>query len=125
MSKQAAILVVEDEPHLRQVCEIVLRAEGYHVVEATNGMEGLAALRSHRIDLVLLDLYMPVMDGKEFLYNFDKEKFPDTKIIVYSNASEKDIKVQMKDMGANEVVLKSSLGPKELVALVSQVLATS
>lgn len=125
MSKQFTILVVEDEPHLRQVCEIVLRAEGYRVVEATNGMEGLAALSAHSIDLVLLDLYMPVMDGKEFLYNFDKEKFPDTKIVVYSNASEKDIKAQMKDMGADEVVLKSSLGPKELAALISRILATS
>lgn len=123
MNNPFTILVVEDEPHLREVCGIVLRTEGYRVVEAVNGMEGLVALRAHKIDLVLLDLYMPVMDGKEFLYNFDKEKFPDTKIIVYSNASEKDIETQMRSMGADEVVLKSSLAPRELLAVVARVLA--
>lgn len=123
MNKQHTVLVVEDEPHLREVCEIVLHAQGYHVLTAVNGAEGIVTLRSNKVDLVLLDLYMPVMDGKEFLCNFDKESFPSTKIIVYSNASEKDIESQVKAMGADEVALKSSLGPKELSGLVARVLA--
>lgn len=123
MNQAFTILVVEDEPHLREVCEIVLHANGYRVLTASNGAEGIVALRSSSIDLVLLDLYMPVMDGKEFLYNFDSEMFPNTRIIVYSNASEKDIETQMKNLGADEVVLKSSLSPGELLAIVARVLA--
>lgn len=121
--KQYTVLVVEDEPSLQEVCEIVLLSQGYTVLTADNGVEGLEALHSHTIDLVLLDLYMPVMDGKEFLSKFDRLKFPSTKIVVYSNASEKDLDSQMKNMGADEVVLKSSLSPNDLVALVARVLA--
>ncbi len=125
MSKKHSILVVEDEPVLLDVCQIVLGVGGYHVSTATNGLEGLTALRNNVPDLILLDLYMPVMSGKEFLYNFNKDDFPHTKIIVYSNASEKDIANEMRELGADDVVLKSSVTPKELIAIVDRILASS
>jgi CheY-like chemotaxis protein len=62
------ILIVEDDPDIRESLQIVLETEGYHARTAANGKEGMAALEL--IDqpcLVLLDLMMPVMNGWEFL----------------------------------------------------------
>jgi two-component system, sensor histidine kinase and response regulator len=57
------ILVVDDEPEYRLVLRSVLTAEGYSVVLAENGEEGLKRLRETPVDLVICDIYMPVMDG--------------------------------------------------------------
>lgn len=123
MNKQYSVLVIEDDPCLLDICKIVLDAGGYQVSTATNGLEGMAASKANMPDLILLDLYMPVMNGREFLQNFNKDDFPDIKIIVYSNASEKDITSEMLELGADDVVLKSSISPRELNDLVGRMLA--
>lgn len=122
MNKQYSVLVIEDDPSLLDICKIVLDAGGYRVSTATNGLEGIAAFKANMPDLILLDLYMPVMNGREFLRNFNKADFPDIKIIVYSNASEKDITSEMLELGADDVVLKSSISPRELNDLVGRML---
>jgi CheY-like chemotaxis protein len=60
------ILVVDDEPEYRLALKGVLALEGHTVVLAQNGEEGLSQLRSAKIDLVISDVYMPVMDGLRF-----------------------------------------------------------
>lgn len=60
---EATILVVDDEVDVRTLCRVNLEYEGYSVVEATNGREGLDMARLHKPDLILLDLMMPEMDG--------------------------------------------------------------
>jgi CheY-like chemotaxis protein len=60
------VLVVDDEPHIRATVTAMLEAEGYAVVEATNGAEALAAVEAAPPDLVLLDMRMPVLDGWGF-----------------------------------------------------------
>jgi len=59
------ILIVEDEISSAEMLTFVLKEEGYFVAVAANGKEALAALRENSIDLVLCDLMMPVMDGRE------------------------------------------------------------
>lgn len=62
----ALVLVVDDETNLRQLTADLLVCNGYEVVQACHGKEGLAQLHEHSPDLVILDLNMPVMDGWEF-----------------------------------------------------------
>lgn len=63
-----SILIVEDEPSIRENLQALLELEGYPVYAASNGSEGLSVLRKMpRPCLVLLDLFMPVMNGTEFL----------------------------------------------------------
>ena len=61
------ILVVDDEPKVLQLTKLMLEPYAYEVLTATNGEEALRIARSQRIDLMLLDLSMPVMDGFEVL----------------------------------------------------------
>ncbi len=57
------ILVVDDDPDIRDVLEDLLESEGYEVVTANDGTQGLEAIKSESPDLMILDLLMPVMDG--------------------------------------------------------------
>ena len=57
------VLVVDDDPDIRQVLELMLRDEGYRVALAADGDEALERVAEERPDLVLLDLWMPGMDG--------------------------------------------------------------
>ncbi len=63
----SAILVIDDDPGIREVISECLRAEGYEVEAVRNGAEGLARLRARRADVVILDQIMPIMGGAEFL----------------------------------------------------------
>ena len=60
------ILVVDDDPDIRETVADLLETEGYSVMKAENGREALARLRQHKASLILLDMMMPVMDGWQF-----------------------------------------------------------
>lgn len=121
MSK-ATVLIVEDEQVLQDVYKLLLDKEGYKVFTASNGYQGLQQLPKVKPDVVLLDLFMPVMDGREFLRNFNPKKYPDTRIAVCTNMSDSNTKQEMLDLGADKFVLKSDLGPKDIISLVQSLL---
>jgi len=60
------VLVIDDEPQVRATVSEALELEGYDVTQATNGMEALALLASREPEVIILDLWMPVMDGWAF-----------------------------------------------------------
>jgi len=62
----ARVLIVDDDLDLQDALADAVRLEGHEVRVASNGLEGLVALRSHPIDLIILDMMMPVMDGRAF-----------------------------------------------------------
>ena len=57
------ILIVEDEANIRELLRLYLEREGYAVIEAENGVEGIKLWKSEKPDMLLLDVMMPVMDG--------------------------------------------------------------
>ena len=59
----AKILIVDDDPDIRDAASIILESAGYEVVTAQDGLEGLELLKAERPDLMILDLLMPKMDG--------------------------------------------------------------
>lgn len=118
MSK--SVLIIEDEIVLQDVYKLVLNSQGYQVYTASNGAEGLHKLKETKPDMVLLDLFMPVMDGKEFLRNIDMNDYPHTKIVVYTNHSDRETEAEMLGLGAHKYVLKASMAPKDLIAIVAE-----
>jgi DNA-binding response OmpR family regulator len=113
------VLIVEDETVLQEVYELVLSSNGFNVSVANNGLEGLNSVKKSTPDVVLLDIFMPVMDGKDFLKNLDKAAYPNMKIIVYTNLSDSTTRAEMMELGADDFVLKSAMIPSDLVNLVS------
>lgn len=78
------MLLVDDEPAVRNLFALALRREGYHVIEAGNGVAALdIAARLDHIDLVVTDIVMPVMKGPEFAAKL-RERLPDMKFIFVS-----------------------------------------
>jgi DNA-binding response OmpR family regulator len=67
IESQATLLVVDDEEYIRHLLQRILEEAGYHVITASGGHEAMVALLSNKIDLVLLDIIMPGMDGFQTL----------------------------------------------------------
>jgi len=74
MGTMKCVLVVDDDRDIRVTLSEALRDEGYEVIEAENGAMALEALATTPVDIVLLDLMMPGMDGPAFLRVFERER---------------------------------------------------
>ncbi len=111
----ARILVVDDEPQIRRFLTISLGANGYRVVEADTAATGVDVIRHAAIDLVILDLGLPDMDGQEAIGAI--REFSSVPIIVLSARSGEHEKVEALDRGANDYVVKP-FGIGELMARV-------
>lgn len=109
------ILVVDDEKEIAELIEIHLMSQDYNVTKAKNGVEALKMLDENHFDLVLLDVMMPKMDGKETLKKI-REKNNVPVIMVTAKTSEKD-KVEGLTLGADDYVTKP-IKPLELIARV-------
>lgn len=115
-----SVLIIEDELVLQDVYRLVLTSQGYKVHTANNGRDGISQLKLHQPQVVFIDIFMPVMDGKEFLRNIDTSEYPNTNFIVYSNLTDDSVQQEMLELGADKVILKSTMTPRDLIELVSQ-----
>ncbi len=79
----ARILIIDDEPQIRSMLKLMLEREGYEVVEAPDGVEGIKIYRQNPADLIITDLIMPNKDGIGMIIDLKKE-FPDVNIIAMS-----------------------------------------
>lgn len=118
-SKQ--ILVIEDDEDLNNAYGLILSREGFVVAQVKDGQEGLEQLVTFSPDLILLDLRMARMSGVEFLRQANLiEKFPKTKVIVFTNFDFNEEIQEAFDLGANRYVLKAMVTPKQLAKLVRE-----
>ena len=112
---QARILVVDDDKEIANAIEKLLILESYEVAKAYNGMEALDALVSNNIQLILLDVMMPKLDGLSTMMKIRQSK--NIPIIILSAKSEDSDKILGLSMGADDYVTKP-FNPQELVARV-------
>lgn len=114
MSKET-ILIVDDEKEIRDLIAIYLSNEGYEIFMASNGVEALKVVEKQDVDLIVLDIMMPEMDGIEACVKIRKEK--DMPIIMLSAKSEDMDKILGLTTGADDYVTKP-FNPLELLARV-------
>jgi two-component system KDP operon response regulator KdpE len=114
------ILVIDDDPAFTRLVEKVLTQEGYEVLGASNGQEGLRLLFDHKPDLVLLDVVMPRMDGWQTCSRIRDVSGVPIVMLTGKHKAEADI-VRGLSYGADEYLFKP-VGNKELVARVRAVL---
>lgn len=119
------ILIIEDEPELRNTYKLTFSTEPYEVRIANNGQIALDLCNKKTFDLILLDLMMPIMDGVQFLELFNATAHPKTKIIIISNLSMGNMLSQAMKLGALRSVVKADLTPKQLINLVRYEVPTS
>ena len=99
------ILVIDDEPGIRSFISRALSAAGFAVDEAANGHQGLMLALSDPPDLVLLDLCLPDLDGREVLRRLHQER-PHQAVIVWSATSDRHAQRQCLSLGARDYVRK-------------------
>lgn len=109
------ILVVDDEILIRKVIREYLESENYKVLEAENGLDALRVLSSNKVNLIILDIMMPKMDGFACLEEIRKTK--DIPVIMLSAMKEETDKLNSFNLGVDDYVTKP-FSPKELIARV-------
>ena len=114
-----SILIVEDELRIRFLLRDYLMKEDYNVFEASNGEEGLFMFSTQKIDLVLLDIMMPVMDGLTMLEKL--REVSTVPVVLLTAKGEEEDKLQGYDYGADDYVTKP-FSPKVLIAKVKALL---
>ncbi len=105
MDETIRILVVDDEKVVRDGCERVLGSRGYTIVIAQNGQEALELLAEQNLDIILLDLKMPVMGGEEVL-QITREKYPHIPVIIITGHGTVDTAVECMKNGAYDFITK-------------------
>ncbi|XRG78976.1 response regulator transcription factor [Rossellomorea sp. GAMAL-10_SWC] len=113
------VLVVDDDANIRELISIFLSGEGYTVIEAENGQEALTLLEENYIQIVVVDVMMPEVDG----YEFTKEvkKYYDIPILMVTAKGESQDKLKGFDLGVDDYVVKP-FDPLEIVARVKALL---
>ena len=113
------ILIVDDEKLIRDVIKTYAEEENYECLEAENGLEALNIINKQNIDLIVLDIMMPKMDGMTFLESLKKEK--NIPVIILSARTEEYDKLRGFDLGTDDYLTKP-FSPKELIARIKAIL---
>jgi two-component system KDP operon response regulator KdpE len=120
--RETSVLIVDDEKPIREFVQKNLDVRGFRVRVATNGMEALAIFKSQHIDLVILDIIMPHLNGLEVTHQI--RQISTVPIIILTALGEESDKVKAFDMGADDYLTKP-FGVPELLARVKAVLRRS
>lgn len=118
------LLIIEDDDFLRSLAVSKLEKEGFKVLMAADGQEGLNLAQEHKPSLIILDLMLPIMSGFEVLEKIKQDPTTaDGKVIIFSNLGEEtDIK-KCLDLGANDYLVKANFTLDELVEKIQSLLA--
>ena len=113
-----SIMIVDDDPYIRELERTLLKNEGYQIYEACNGRDALQQMREYKIDLCVLDIMMPEMDGYEFC-RLARKYYQDLPILMLTAKGDLSQKVKGFDLGADDYLTK----PFEGIELVVRVKA--
>ncbi len=114
------VLIIDDDTVLQDLLALYLKVEGYEVLKASDGRDGFERLQDERVDLVILDLMMPVMDGVGFMRALKALQSPPP-VLVLSAAGFGQLEGDMRSAGARAVIRKP-VDPIEFVVHVRDAL---
>ena len=119
----AKILIIEDDRFLRELIARKLKNEGYEVLEAVEGEEGLRRIKEEKPDLILLDLILPGIDGFEVLAKAKED--PDTAqipVIILSNLGQREEIEKGLRLGAIDYLIKAHFTPGEIIEKIKNII---
>ncbi len=114
------VLLVDDEPDVVMMVRGRLASWGYEVVIAVNGQEALDAVRRRPPDLILLDLKMPILGGRDTCHQLKADpRFAKIPVVLMTSSSAGVVQEELRDIGADDYVLKP-FEPAELQAKIQR-----
>lgn len=113
------ILIVDDDPHLRELSRVFLQQQGFDIAEAADGMEALSVFEQRKVDLVILDIMMPKLDGWELCRQL--RRYYDVPVLMLTARGETSQKLKGFQVGTDDYLVKP-FEPLELVARVKALL---
>ena len=116
----ATVLVVEDDPHTRELVRLYLERDGHQTLTADNGAAGLAIARASEPDLILLDLMLPGLNGWQVCQELRRSN-NDVPIVMLTARVEEDDRLTGFDLGADDYITKP-FSPREVAARVRAIL---
>ena len=116
------ILIVDDSESIRDVVNYTLETNGHNVLVGVDGKDAMKHLNGQHIDLIITDLYMPVMDGISLIKQIRKnESYKRTPILFLTTESQQDKKMEAKNAGATGWIVKPFI-PENLISVINKVL---
>jgi len=119
MGQMNYILVVEDDPEYRNAIRLILEMEGFEVQTAANGREGLESLRQRRADLVLCDIMMPEMDGRQFLEALQADDSAAVTPVIFVTALDSRFEMRRSMSAGADDYLTKPFSAEELIECVN------
>jgi DNA-binding response OmpR family regulator len=120
------VLLAEDDRFLRRACEASLTQRGITVLSATDGMAALELARTEQVDLILLDMLMPKMNGLEVLRSLRADdRTRDLPVLVLSNSSREEDVARVTELGILGYLVKANLSLQDLGDRVTAILDAS
>jgi two-component system alkaline phosphatase synthesis response regulator PhoP len=116
-SDKKTILIAEDEKPMALILERKLKLSGFEVKVTHDGEKALAAIAEGGVDLVILDLIMPKLNGFGVLEAMKKQKLK-MPVIVLSNLSQDEDEARVKELGASAFFIKSNVSMEQVVKIV-------
>jgi DNA-binding response OmpR family regulator len=117
----AKVAIIEDDPAISQMYRIKFEAEGYIVETAENGVLGLKLAATMRPDIILLDLMMPQMGGKEMLTKLRATDWGKSiKVVILTNMGEQEAPEGIRDLGVSAFILKADMTPRQVAEIVKK-----
>ncbi|PGT77100.1 response regulator transcription factor [Bacillus sp. AFS040349] len=117
-----SILIVDDQPEITELLSLYLKKEGFHIIEAHDGMDAFQLIAKEQIDLMLVDIMMPIIDGYQLIKKVRETiQIP---IIIISAKQEDQDKIEGLSLGADDFIQKP-FNPLEVVARVQALLRRS
>jgi len=117
------ILIIEDDKFLRELISRKLTGEGFDVLEAVDGEDGIKKIKEGKSDLVLLDLILPGIDGFEVLAKLrDDAEISSIPVIILSNLGQREEVEKGLKLGAIDYLIKAHFTPGEIIEKIKNIL---
>ena len=123
MEEGKVILLVDDDLTLREMYDERLKAEGFEIVQASNGEEALAKARESKPNVILLDIMMPKINGFDVLKQLKEDENTKNIPVIILTALIQDVdRLQGKKLGAADYIVKSETMPGEVISKIQSVI---
>lgn len=122
-TKKRSVVVVEDEPAIRDMYKMKLESSGFSTTTAEDGREGLEVIEKAKPDVILLDLKMPIMSGDEMLEKLRQTDWgASIRVIVLTNISRDEAPHALRFLSVDRYIVKAHHTPSQVIEIIHEVL---